>query len=473
MAQPARTTKQIAERFTGNLDYSRKPHYWRRWRFLTAVVVVFLAIAGVLAFHWYGPDSFFNSGPISSKHAHIMQKEGVRAVEGKGTLGQHDPEKRGCQACHNSRGATFITVRNFAVTDASCLECHRGYQFHVPNVPRDHACKSCHTEHKGKGPMPPPTQANCVSCHGDAALMGEAATLGRTLPREAFDFRPDKGLSTFLAPRPERGYTQVFHSFATNHPEFQVNTPWLKDSNSLKFGHKRHLDVQRVQDRDGKQLQCVSCHKTDASGEYNQRITYDANCRECHALQFDENNPKLHLPHGNPDAVRAFLHSLDSQYADHGRKRGIIEKDRLETFVAEQLLNLQKQDATGDALEARVFFSDRRNAPAVGALGRPGPAKFGGCAYCHEVKPAANAAVPVITKPMMPDRWLVRGAFHHEKHGDNVVKGGCVTCHKADGSDLTSDILMPKKNVCVQCHQPGGSARHDCAECHSYHTVRK
>jgi predicted CXXCH cytochrome family protein len=75
---------------------------------------------------------------------------------------------------------------------------------------------------------------------------------------------------------------------------------------------------------------------------------------------------------------------------------------------------------------------------------------------------------------MMPDRWLMRGAFHHEKH--SMV--ACTRCHDAAGSDLTSDILMPKKAICTECHSPAGhgpqsGVRNDCALCHSYHTVRK
>jgi predicted CXXCH cytochrome family protein len=226
----------------------------------------------------------------------------------------------------------------------------------------------------------------------------------------------------------------------------------------------------------GKPLDCADCHQVDASGEYHQRITYAAQCRVCHALQFDENNPDLTLPHGDAAAVHSFLHSLDTQYADHARQKGIIEKPRLEAFVAEQILKLRQQDGTGENLEARVFFGDRRTAPAprIGTVGGLGPAKYAGCAYCHEVQAADGAAVPRVTPPRILDRWFVRGAFRHQTHGSVP----CATCHAAAASDLTSDILMPKKSVCVECHSPAGhgpssGARHDCALCHSYHTLRK
>ena len=454
MAQPTRTTKQIAERFKGNLDYYKKAHYLRRLKFIVPLVVTVLTLAAVLAYHWFGPLNFYNSGPISMQHAGFAND---------------------CRKCHEAPGRALAKRNSFAAMDSSCLKCHKGHDFHEPNVPHNYACVACHLEHKGKGPILPPDLANCASCHGSREEMDQAAVFGRTLPPEKFEFRPDKGLVVFHTPRPERGYTQVFHSFATDHPEFQVNAAGLKESNTLKFGHRRHLNAQRV-NFEGRPLDCAFCHSPDASGEYNRRITFEANCRACHELQFDENNPRLTIPHGDASAVRAFLHSLDTKDADHARKQGIVEKQELETFVSKQMLRLQKQDGSGENLEARVFFSDRRTAPAptLGPAGGFGPAKFAGCAYCHEVKPAAGAAVPKITPPLIPDRWLVRGAFHHEKH--SMV--ACARCHDAAGSDLTSDILMPKKATCAECHSPAGhgeqsGVRHDCALCHSYHTVRK
>ncbi|HEY2951228.1 MAG TPA: hypothetical protein VGK40_01525, partial [Verrucomicrobiae bacterium] len=292
MAEPTRTTKQIAERFKGNLNYPQKPHYLRRWKFIVLWVVTVLATAGVVAYHYFGPLTFYNSGPISMQHASFAND---------------------CQKCHEFPGRLLAIRNSSAPMDGSCLKCHPGHDFHEPNVPHNYDCVACHLEHKGRGPMLPPDVANCASCHGNQEEMEGAYQLGRTLPPEKFEFRPSKGLVLFHVPRPERGYTQVFHSFATDHPEFRVNSAGLNESNTLKFGHKRHMDSQRV-NLMGRPLDCAFCHKLDASGKYNQRITFEANCRVCHALQFDETNPDLTLPHGDASAVRAFLHSLDTQY---------------------------------------------------------------------------------------------------------------------------------------------------------------
>ena len=53
----------------------------------------------------------------------------------------------------------------------------------------------------------------------------------------------------------------------------------------------------------------------------------------------------------------------------------------------------------------------------------------------------------------------------------------CQSCHAAEGSTRTSDVLMPSRAVCATCHAPGGGgpapgagrAESRCFECHAYH----
>jgi hypothetical protein len=69
----------------------------------------------------------------------------------------------------------------------------------------------------------------------------------------------------------------------------------------------------------------------------------------------------------------------------------------------------------------------------------------------------------------MADRWLVHGGFNHSKH----FKVDCVQCHDAVHSRETSDVLLPAKATCVECHSPQGGVASNCSECHSYHTPRR
>lgn len=354
--------------------------------------------------------------------------------------------------------------QDFGLTaiDQHCLVCHPGHTFHQPNVPRMESCSSCHVEHMGAGPMRPPPDDKCLSCHGSAEMMAAAVQLGQNLPASAFEYRSSIGGVLFHEPRPARGFTQVIHSFAGDHPEFQFITDHLKDPDTLKFNHKLHLDPAKVT-RDGRPLACADCHKPDAAGTYHLKISYAETCQKCHAIQFDVRNPGLLVPHGNAANVRAFLRNLPQEYADYSaRTHGNADGTRDGAFARQQIVLLQKDFISGEELERRVFFSDKGQGPG-------GPANFPGCAYCHEVRPSANGLAQ-ITPPIIPDRWLVHGNFDHSKHLQNIT---CERCHDAAQSQSASDILLPSKQTCAACHSPAGGVASNCSTCHGYHSVHE
>ena len=92
----------------------------------------------------------------------------------------------------------------------------------------------------------------------------------------------------------------------------------------------------------GRRLACADCHQRDASGAFLQRFTYEANCRGCHSLNFDERNPGMTLPHGDAAFVRAYLQNLPSEYADYAtRVLGLANKREVAAFVSERLSPLE------------------------------------------------------------------------------------------------------------------------------------
>lgn len=416
---------------------------------------------------------FISPGRLSSQHSGSGFSDALAAMR----LGAA-PGDPGCAACHVSsrqglsgwaktalnadpgplhrQSLALMTTADMTTIDRECERCHTGHTFHEPNVVMDHSCSACHQEHMGSGLMKKPADSNCEACHGDAAVMQASIEKGAKLPAVAFDFRPDNGRNVFHAPRPANGYTKVIHSFATDHPEFQVLAEHLKDPDTLKFDHKLHLTSTTVPPVNGKKLACLDCHKLDAAGHYHQKITFEQNCRQCHSLQFDSHNPEMQVPHGKPEYARNYLRSLPVQYAEYGvRKFGLTGKDDSEHFVQEQIRQLREQVVSGEALEERVFFGDSSQ----------GRAKFPACTYCHEVNPAGEG-VPVVTKPLVMDRWLTRGSFDHSKH----LNIECAKCHEnVQDSTLTSDVLLPSKAVCVECHSPKGGVANGCSTCHSYH----
>lgn len=443
----------------------------RAKRALATLWTVALTLGGLLvALYGNARWNFITPRELSSHHTGAAFEKSVK-LAGRGN---------NCAACHTAarRGPagwvqaallaepgplewgklSSVPAKTITRLDQSCERCHALHEFHQPNVGWNYSCSACHREHEGAGPMKAPANAECLSCHGNASVMQASVEKARTLPSEAFHYHTVGTRVAFQTPRPPSGYTQVFHSFA-DHPEFQVVAEHLRDPDTLKFNHQTHL-TGNIPLLDGHKLACADCHKPDATGAYMRPVTYEANCRSCHALQFDVNNPELQLPHGNAAAVRAFLRSLQTQYADFGRRvKGITQQPALEEFVGQQMAALHQQVPDGEELEREAYFNTARQGPD----GRP---RYAGCAYCHEVKPMGEGT-PLVTPPVMPDRWLTGGRFDHARHATMA----CATCHDALHSHETADILLPSKQVCASCHSPQGGASSSCASCHNYHNT--
>ena len=384
-----------------------------------------------------------------------------------------------CASCHEkSLGAPTLAqlrllVRNpshhglsFATIDRKCESCHQQHTFHEASVVQNRSCSVCHQEHQGLAPMKMVASSQCASCHNNSVIMEAAAQQGMQLPREEFHrhSQPPQQV-TFDLPRPDRGYTQTFPSFWQRHPEFQLNRQHVRDPDVLRFNHQRHFATD-IRLKNGKSLDCDSCHKPDCEGRFYQRITFAANCQECHSLQFDPRNLKLTLPHASAAMVHGFLSTLPTQYAEFALKEKIASPDELPAFVTKQLTQLRELVGSGEDFERKIFFSTDPYKPMHDA--GPGlPASFYGCAFCHEVKPVATAAnaAPRIAKPVLVDRWMPQANFNHAKHAS--VK--CDDCHHAMQSRNTSDILMPIKANCVTCHSPAGKVVAECITCHTYH----
>jgi class III cytochrome C family protein len=473
MATPGRTQKQIAERYKGNLGYYKRKHPWRVARF----TVSFLALAGGLAaiiayqsriFRKQASEEFFSSGRISSHHAKYEQD---------------------CAQCHDKNAAmgndlTFARFKSvikdrfhhgidFKSIDHKCEECHeknppfgtkKEYDLHEPNVVENRACSICHQEHLGPGPMKKVADSQCASCHGDRAIMEASAKKGTTLKPEVFHLRPQQPQQiVFERPRPAMGYTQVFSSFHREHPEFQLIREKAPDPDTLRFNHARHFasDIPPVK---GQKLDCNYCHKPDPQGRFYERINFAAHCQACHALQFDERNPKLHLPHGEVNLVRTFLRTLPAQYAELARTQN--EKppgyNDVKTFIAQQMNGLRRQFGSDAAFENAVFLEID---PYKKEDMAPTKANFSGCAHCHAVK--IEGRTPVVTKPYLVDRWMPQANFNHAKH----ASVSCEECHaQARQSKETSQVLMPDKAKCVACHSPETKkVSSDCITCHTYH----
>ena len=84
-----------------------------------------------------------------------------------------------------------------------------------------------------------------------------------------------------------------------------------------------------------------------------------------------------------------------------------------------------------------------------------------------EVKQRTDGAWDVV-KPMLADRWLTKGKFHHESH--QAVE--CGECHAAAASKEASDVLLPAIGKCHSCHggeKASAKVPSACIMCHDFH----
>ncbi|HMG05068.1 MAG TPA: cytochrome c3 family protein [Chthoniobacterales bacterium] len=488
MATPGPTQKQIAERYKGHLSYFKKMHPWRVARWCASFLAIVGGIAAIFIFQKLVSqkrvsEEFFSSGELSSNHARYQQD--CAQCHDKSASAGNDITAAKFQT---TVSAQFHHGINFKKIDHRCQECHeipppvgnpKKYDFHEPNVVENRSCSICHQEHLGPGPMKRVADLHCASCHASGEVMKASAQYGAQLPPAAFHFRPHPAQQVvFEMPRPTRGYTEVFSSFSAarrsssevEHPEFQLVREHAKDLNSdeaFRFNHQLHFGSNFPLTEKLQKLDCTYCHKPDPEGRFYQRINFEANCQACHALLFDKNNPQLHVPHGDANLVRNFLRTLPAQYGDYARlSKGKIRDGDVQIFVAEQIRKLREQFHSGEQLEMAVFFEKHPYEPQRNADSKT-RANFAGCAYCHEVKMPANSA-PVITPPVLVDRWMPQARFNHAKH----VSVNCEECHNVRNSSKTSDVLMPNKATCVACHSPETKKiASNCITCHAYHAT--
>ena len=448
----------------------------RRGQLTRAIVVATIALLLILlGGSWRG--RFINPGPISIAHSGgkfaAMHGTNSQTCAACHTAGDSGPSGLISAAWHAKPGPLAIAELasaprgDMTAIDTACQKCHTSHTLHQPNVVRNISCSHCHQEHRGAGPMAATTDAHCGICHGASDVMLAASVKGTRLPDDAFHSLLKRNQNVFSAPRPRTGFTNIINRFSKDHPEFRLHADKLRDPNTLKFNHALHLTSESIQKLPtGQKLDCAFCHEPEAAGVYFQSIKFEKHCQACHSLQFDPETPGLTLPHGNPEFVSAFLHSLPKQYADVAARSGVTGAAQQSEFARQKLQRLQARVVSGEDFEKRVFFSTATSGPErrVGSVNGATASLYPGCAYCHNVT-ASTSGLPEVEKPIIYERWLPRAHFNHAKH--SVVS--CAHCHQAATSRDTADIILPAKASCVSCHSTAGGVSDSCATCHTYH----
>ena len=417
-----------------------------------------------------------------------------------------------CALCH---AVPFVSVR-----DETCLSCHGDVRHHgdpeqlrsaspklspvsssllsVSSVLGREAerCSGCHSEHNPDVSLSAASQASCASCHGEVRIDGlsAAADFGLNHP----EFRPtlsagegldgaalvsrvstivdlQRARQTRESAMAVRGLTGDCDGFEPGRANFRgsdgamVSDPGPGDRSGLVFPHKVHLAsggcVAGLIDRlgpaspYGASLTCADCHKQDEGGQLFEPIRMEDDCAVCHSLVFETSRGVDRvLRHGEPLEVIAAMNDFYRAQTIEG-----VLRTEADARTRPGPAGLRP----GALRETAFAFASTRAQERVEAIFSPGGACFG----CHEITlPEGGRIEDVkVARVSLQDRFLPKSSFPHSKHSTSA----CSTCHEAETSNLSSDVLLPSVKSCQTCH--GGEHAADktpstCLTCHGFHS---
>ncbi len=420
------------------------------WGLLGAILLAFLAIP--VASH-----------VLRAKIEPDIDRPGAVAMDASWSTGKlsraHHALEDNCEACHVD---AFVSVR-----DESCRTCHEEIGDHA-EAPRlalgqapfglgdslqwavaeafgkegPGACTTCHTEHEGPSRMEPASQQFCADCHSslDQRLtdtgLANAGDFGKAHP----EFKP-----------------AIFTRLRQEEPVRVSLGDRPREASGLKFPHDVHLDprggVARMAIRLGRvegygaPLACKDCHQPTRDRIGFEPIEMEQNCGSCHSLVYDRVGTTFRtLRHGDVAQMQADLRAMDRA----PRRPVVTGRSRPGKYAREGIYYSN-------------FGSPLRSLVGVDRALAPG----GVCGECH--LPALRGGQADVMPVNLPDRYFLNGGFDHAAHRQEK----CSTCHKAETSKASTDLLLPNLASCRECHQGENAVKAEvpssCAMCHSFH----
>ncbi|MBN4055399.1 FHA domain-containing protein [bacterium AH-315-K03] len=366
-----------------------------------------------------------------------------------------------CSACHKK---AFQKV-----SDSACLDCHQSTDDHFDNNAQIHSafagdqCQACHKEHNEPEVMVVSKDVLCVECH-QRAIVSSRQDIPDIDAVNGFDVaqHPEFKLN-YLLPKYNKKGTGFGVEWFNQLTEFASTQ---KEVSNLKFPHDVHLDGEKVQTLDrGETMVCNNCHILKSDQEHFENITMERHCSQCHDLVFDVADPERQLPHGNS---RSVVQSIEEHfvrvYTDPNFKVSEKNKRRRRPgrvasadICDDSPFNCAMQRATR---EAGIQFTQR------------------GCINCHEV--SDNGSDDMYSRwTVLPVRinsdWYARAQFDHLSHltqrGESETEM-CSSCHEAQASTASSDVMIPEMNNCLDCHGDQSveeKVSMNCISCHAFH----
>ncbi len=389
-------------------------------------------------------ESWWLSGPMSNVHAGLAEN---------------------CSACH---------LRPFEMTtNSACLACHAETKQHIDvashadaaNAPELARCGACHKEHVGGESPIEEASAVCTDCHGDLKAVLPATTLYDVtdFALQHPQFRPTlvTGVGTNVD-----GTLQPTVERAPLDPKFP-----LVEQSGLKFPHDVHLNkdgvrgLGRVADKTF-DMNCQTCHVSQADGELMRPIEMERDCGYCHELVFQPDNIDVlrELPHAKPVEVQEIVHDYYSARVLEG---GL-------NVPGAPADSARRRPGQVMSLAARSEGLEWASQQAELELKRIMEVSL--CGDCHVAQAAAEPdsrgrTVWTVQGALLQRHWMPKAWFDHGPH----FAMDCVSCHAATTSKSATDVLMPPIENCRDCHkgeQAGASASSECLACHEFHVDR-
>ncbi|MCB2060142.1 MAG: cytochrome c3 family protein [Novosphingobium sp.] len=376
---------------------------------------------------------------------------------GELSLVHHSLEEK-CEACHVK---PFVSVR-----DKTCLSCHENAHDHASperiaksldgrpfgkqmlsavahafGKEGPNACADCHVEHEGPQRVALPTGEFCAGCH---------VNLKEELPDTRLGDASDFGMR-----HPQFTPAVVVDPMTRLREQVSLDAK-PREHSGLAFPHKLHLDpkggvarmaanIGREHGYGGNGLTCKDCHRPTEDGIRFQPIDMERDCESCHSLAYDEVGGIFRrLHHGDIAQMVADLSVANlKQPLDPNRKRPGSYSD-----------------------SGPYQFNFSANAYRAMLIGKA-LSRNGICGECHT--PTMTNGRPGVVPVTIVSRHMGQGWFDHKAHSQEK----CTSCHAAEKSTVSSDLLLPGIKQCRTCHlgpeTEEAKVPSGCAMCHSYH----
>jgi hypothetical protein len=487
-----RRLKSIGARY--DVEVSNHPDPWKKLR--ARLSWVFALGTSIACIPWLlGDHQAFQSECVSDAHRVFGQECSAchdrqlvplqRMVTFNNTL--HSTSDKKCQKCHRETDADHLSIQTAGKDGLVSLEQVLKSRFD------EIGCAGCHTEHRGISALSHVTDANCTKCHNREHV--------KISPRQY-----DLSFADFHHHQEFAIWRQESHQQFSTETEYG-KTPRIKweqdqpsDQSAIKFSHHRHLDPQLPMPKGGvtetTELRCTDCHQADPSGAYFQPIRFEQHCHRCHQLGIPATGE---LPHVNLEIIHGILLDRLAKNSEIPTPRpvdvlgGPTKRPIDETHSPNELGETVKDQL--DQLEERLFGSKQEvhGQPRVAGL------LEAACTKCHFTERTHDAKTPwKVMPPNLPEVWMSHSRFQHDRHASVE----CTLCHSRNGnrsetvdrnefypvmnadlrnstsifaSSSATDILMPRINVCRQCHghksSTMASVKDRCVDCHNYHHI--